>query len=133
MAWLIAFRTLQGLGAGALQPLTVTILGDLYRGEERARVQAWQSSVWGVAAIVGPVAGAAHRRVPVLVDRVLDQPPDRHLHDLVMLALLFDEPVKRREHRIDYLGSMLLMLGAGAILLALVQAQDLPPAWSIGC
>jgi MFS family permease len=40
--------------------------------------------------------------------------------------------VTRREHRIDYLGSMLLMLGAGAILLALVQANDLPRAWSIG-
>jgi EmrB/QacA subfamily drug resistance transporter len=131
MAWLIAFRTLQGLGAGALQPLTLTILGDLYRGEERARVQAWQSSVWGVAAIAGPVAGA------LIVEHLswaiifwINIPIG--ILTIGMLAFLFHEPVTRREHRIDYLGSMLLMLGAGAILLALVQANDLPPAWSIG-
>src|SRR3954469_19806018 len=40
MGWLIAARTLQGLGAGALQPLTLTILSDLYHGAERARMQA---------------------------------------------------------------------------------------------
>src|SRR5262249_5944562 len=58
MAWLIAFRTLRGVGAGALKPLTLTIVGDLFQGVERARVQAWWSSVWGLAAIAGPVAGA---------------------------------------------------------------------------
>jgi EmrB/QacA subfamily drug resistance transporter len=131
MAWLIAFRTLQGLGAGALQPLTLTILGDLYRGEQRALVQAWQSSVWGLAAIAGPIAGA------LIVEHLswsiifwINIPIG--VLTIGMLAFLFHEPVTRREHRIDYLGSMLLMLGAGAILLALVQANDLPRAWSGG-
>jgi len=131
MVWLIAFRTLQGLGAGALQPLTLTILGDLYRGGERARVQAWQSSVWGLAAIAGPIAGA------LIVEQLswaiifwINIPIG--ILTIGMLAFLFHEPVTRREHRIDYLGSLLLMLGAGAILLALVQANDLPPEWSIG-
>jgi EmrB/QacA subfamily drug resistance transporter len=131
MAWLIAFRTLQGLGAGALQPLTLTILGDLYRGEQRARVQAWQSSVWGLAAIAGPIAGA------LIVEHLswsiifwINIPLG--VLTIGMLAFLFHEPVTRREHRIDYLGSTLLMLGAGAILLALVQANDLPRAWSGG-
>src|SRR6185437_7214745 len=58
MLWLIAFRTVQGIGAGALQPLTITILGDVHKAEARARVLAWQSSVWGVAAIIGPGIGA---------------------------------------------------------------------------
>jgi MFS family permease len=114
-----------------LQPLTLTILGDLYRGGERARVQAWQSSVWGLAAIAGPVAGA------LIVEQLswaiifwINIPIG--ILTIGMLAFLFHEPVTRREHRIDYLGSLLLMLGAGAILLALVQANDLPREWSIG-
>src|SRR5262245_54947518 len=125
MAWLIGFRTLQGLGAGALQPLTLTILGDLYEGKERARVQAWQSSVWGLAAIAGPIAGA------LIVEHFswafvfwINVPIG--IVTIAMLATLFDEQVVRRDHKVDYIGSALLMLGAGAILLALVQASDLP-------
>ncbi len=131
MGWLIAFRTLQGLGAGALQPLTITILGDMYRGEARARAQAWQSSVWGLAAIAGPIAGAfivEHLSWSIIF--WVNVPIG--IITLVMLGLLFHEPKTRREHRIDYMGSALLMLGAGAILLALIQANDLPRVWFIG-
>jgi EmrB/QacA subfamily drug resistance transporter len=125
MAWLIAFRTLQGLGAGALQPLTLTILSDLYRAEERARMQAWQSAVWGVAAFVGPVLGAGMVKY-VTWSAVFWINIPLGIATLVTLALVFDEKMIRREHRIDYLGAGLLMIGAGALLLALVQAQDLP-------
>jgi EmrB/QacA subfamily drug resistance transporter len=131
MGWLIAFRTLQGLGAGALQPLTITILGDMYRGEARARAQAWQSSVWGLAAIAGPIAGAfivEHLSWSIIF--WINVPIG--IITLAMLGLLFHEPKTRREHRIDYMGSALLMLGTGAILLALIQANDLPPVWFIG-
>src|SRR5215217_7782278 len=55
MWMLIAFRTLQGLGAGAIQPVALTMIGDLYTMEERARVQGAFSAVWGVAGLVGPV------------------------------------------------------------------------------
>ena len=57
MPALIAFRLLQGLGAGSIQPVAITIVGDLYDVTERPRVQGWLSSVWGFAAIVGPLAG----------------------------------------------------------------------------
>jgi MFS family permease len=56
---LIAFRVIQGLGAGALQPLTMTIIGDLYEIEERARVQALFTSSWGLANLLGPPLGGA--------------------------------------------------------------------------
>jgi MFS family permease len=125
MGWLIAFRTLEGLGAGALQPLTLTILSDLYEGKDRARMQAWQSAVWGVAAFVGPVLGA------LIVEYVhwaavfwLNIPVG--IATLAILAVAFDERLVRREHKVDYLGSALLMIGAGAVLMAVVQAQDLP-------
>jgi predicted MFS family arabinose efflux permease len=54
---LIAFRALQGLGAGAIQPIAMTISADLYTLEERARVQAVFTSAWGIANVVGPIIG----------------------------------------------------------------------------
>lgn len=55
---LIAARALQGLGAGAMQPISLTIVGDLFRIEERAKVQGLFGAVWGVAGIAGPLLGA---------------------------------------------------------------------------
>src|SRR5512141_1857031 len=55
---LIAARGLQGLGAGGLIPLALTVSGDLYSMEERARIQGLFSSIWGVSSLVGPLAGA---------------------------------------------------------------------------
>ncbi len=54
---LIAFRALQGLGAGAMQPTTLTIVGDIYSLEERARMQGVFGAVWGVAGLIGPLLG----------------------------------------------------------------------------
>ena len=58
MGWLIAFRTLQGIGAGCIQPLVFTIVGDIFPLQQRARLQGLFSSMWGVAAILGPILGA---------------------------------------------------------------------------
>jgi EmrB/QacA subfamily drug resistance transporter len=57
MPSLIAFRLVQGLGAGAIQPVTMTVVGDLYPAHERGKVQGWLASVWGASSIVGPLAG----------------------------------------------------------------------------
>ena len=57
MTQLIVFRTIQGLGAGGLLPLAMTIVAELYTPVERARVQGYFSGVWGVASIVGPLLG----------------------------------------------------------------------------
>jgi Major Facilitator Superfamily len=54
---LIAFRVIQGLGAGAIQPTTMTIAADLYTLEERAVVQSVFTGVWGLANVLGPVIG----------------------------------------------------------------------------
>ncbi|MCZ7562287.1 MAG: MFS transporter [Burkholderiaceae bacterium] len=64
MAWnmtsLIAFRGLQGIGAGSIIATVSTLAGDLYLGARaRAAIQGWLSSVWGVAALAGPLAGGA--------------------------------------------------------------------------
>src|SRR3712207_8489495 len=61
LAWsmeaLIAFRAVQGLGAGAVQPMSMTIVGDLYSLQERAKVQGYIASVWGISSVVGPTLG----------------------------------------------------------------------------
>ena len=57
MPSLIAFRLVQGLGAGAIQPVSVTVIGDLYPAHERGRVQGWLASVWGISSVLGPLAG----------------------------------------------------------------------------
>ncbi|HEX5147532.1 MAG TPA: MFS transporter, partial [Candidatus Limnocylindrales bacterium] len=57
MPVLIAFRALQGLGAGAVQPIAFTIAGDIFTPRQRARMQGLFSGVWGVSAIVGPALG----------------------------------------------------------------------------
>ena len=57
MTALIAFRAIQGIGAGALQPIAMTIIGDIFTVEERARMQGIFGAVWGIAAICGPLLG----------------------------------------------------------------------------
>lgn len=57
MPSLIAFRLVQGVGAGAIQPVSVTVIGDQYAAHERGRVQGYLASVWGVSSVIGPLAG----------------------------------------------------------------------------
>ena len=78
MPQLIAFRAVQGIGAGGLLPLGMTILGQLYSLEERGRAQGLFSAVWGVASVVG----ATRRRV-------------RHRASLLEVGLLLESPVWR--------------------------------------
>jgi len=57
MPSLIAFRLIQGVGAGAIQPTSMTIVGDLYSAHERGRIQGYLASVWALSAVLGPLAG----------------------------------------------------------------------------
>jgi EmrB/QacA subfamily drug resistance transporter len=121
---LILFRAIQGCGSGAIQPIAATVLGDVYTPEERAKVQGWSSSVFGVAAIIGPALGAflvehVHWSVVFWVNLPIG------LVSIAMFAIFLPEQIARREHRIDYLGGVLLVVGVGALMLALVQAISL--------
>jgi EmrB/QacA subfamily drug resistance transporter len=57
MPSMIACRLVQGVGAGAMQPVAMTVVADLYPARERGKVQGYLASVWAVAAVVGPVLG----------------------------------------------------------------------------
>ena len=57
MPSMIVFRLIQGIGAGAIQPVGITLVGDLYSAEERGKVQGYLASVWGISAVIGPLVG----------------------------------------------------------------------------
>src|ERR1700735_2104718 len=57
MPAMIVFRLIQGVGAGAIQPVTLTIVGDLYPARERGKIQGYLASVWAVSAVLGPFIG----------------------------------------------------------------------------
>ena len=124
MELLIVFRAIQGIGSGAIQPIAMTIVGDIYTPTERARIQGGMSAVWGFAAVVGPALSAllvetVHWSVVFWVNLPVG------IVSIAMFALFLNERVERREHRIDYLGGALLIVGVGALMLALVQALTL--------
>ena len=57
MPAMIAFRLLQGIGASAVQPVAMVIVGDLYPARQRGKIQGYLASVWAISAVLGPVAG----------------------------------------------------------------------------
>src|ERR1700744_3512384 len=59
MPVMIAFRLIQGVGAGAIQPVSLTVVADLYPARERGKGQGYLASVWAISAVVGPMAGGA--------------------------------------------------------------------------
>src|SRR5258708_1000223 len=124
---LIVFRAIQGCGSGAIQPIAVTILGDIYTPAERAKIQGLTSSVFGVAAIVGP-ASAAFLVEQVHWSLVFWVNLPFGIAAIIMFAMFLDESVERRRHRIDYLGGVLLVIGIGCLMFALVRAATLTAA-----
>jgi EmrB/QacA subfamily drug resistance transporter len=132
IAWsmpaLIAFRAVQGIGAGAVQPISMTILGDLYSLEERAKVQGYTASVWGAAAVLGPTFGGAFSEYLSWRWIFFINIPLGGLA-LWMLATRFHEKVERTPHRIDFTGAALLTGGCSLIILALLEGGV---AWGWG-
>ncbi|MBX7197042.1 MAG: MFS transporter [Sandaracinaceae bacterium] len=117
LAGLVAFRVVQGLGAGAIQPLAMTVTADLYTLEERARIQAVFTSSWGIASVLGPVLGG------FIVTHLswrwvfLVNVPVGVLAIVVMLASYRDPP--REQRPVGAYGALLGGLAAATALLAL--------------
>lgn len=128
MVALIAFRGLQGLGAGSIMATVNTLAGDLYSVRERASIEGWFSSIWGMMAIAGPTLGGAFAEyaswrwifvinLPVglvamtLIGRFLHESPNHH------------------RHRIDYLGAGLMLLSGSSLIFGLLQGGQ---AWPWG-
>ncbi len=136
LAWnmpsIIVFRAIEGFGAGAIQPIAATILGDIYTPTERAKIQGLISSVFGVAAVIGPSMGAfliqhVSWRVVFWVNLPIGAAA------VAMIAVFLKENVQHRYRQIDWLGSLLLLIAAGNLMLALVQGGSLGTAtlWTV--
>jgi EmrB/QacA subfamily drug resistance transporter len=126
MPALIVFRAIQGLGAGAVQPMAITIAGDIYTLRERAKVQGYLASVWAVSAVVGPTLGGVFSQflswrwiffvnIPLCVIAVW------------MLLREFHETVEPRRHRVDYLGTGLLTVSLSLLIMAVLEGGQ---AWA---
>jgi EmrB/QacA subfamily drug resistance transporter len=125
MLALILFRALQGIGGGGVQPVAITIVGDMYSGRERARVQGYLSSTWAFSAVIGPLLGAfliQHFGWPVIF--WLNVPVGIACVAIVVRA--YHENIERIAHRIDYAGSALLAVGVGTLMFVLVMLGNLP-------
>lgn len=128
MEQLILFRAIQGIGAGALTPVTFTIVGDIYSIEERAKVQGWISSVWGISSLVGPLLGGYF--VDSLNWRwVFGFNVPFGLLSLIFIIKFFKENVEKRKVKIDIAGAVTFTIGVTALLLGLATGgQQL--AWN---
>lgn len=125
MPMLIAARGLQGIGAGAMQPLAMTIIGDLFDIRERARVQPWFGAVWGVAGLAGPLLGGLlvkHWSWPAVF--WINIPVG--LGAIAVLSVALVEDIKPRKAKLDVLGALLLTGTVVAILLAVENIWPVP-------
>ncbi|MBF6330807.1 MFS transporter [Nocardia transvalensis] len=128
MGALIAFRAVQGIGAGAVQPMSMTIAGDIYTIEERAKAQGYLASVWAMSSVLGPLLGGLFSDYLSWRWIFLINLPLAALAGW-MLMRAFRETTARQRHRVDYLGAGLLTLGAGVLILALLEGGH---SWSWG-
>jgi len=123
MPAMIAFRLIQGVGAGAIQPVTLTIVADLYPARERGKVQGYLASVWAIAAVIGPMVGGfiIHNmswawifwmNVPI------------GLASAAGFVAFLRESERHARPSIDFAGAALFMAAIAALMTALTYAGD---------
>jgi EmrB/QacA subfamily drug resistance transporter len=120
MTQLIIFRAVQGLGAGVIIPLAMTITGDIYSLHERTRMQPVFSGVWGLSSILGPLVGGF----------ITDQLSWRWVFYInipfglaaaFVIGFALKEPKLRERPNIDYAGALTLIIGVTLLMLAMVE------------
>jgi EmrB/QacA subfamily drug resistance transporter len=120
MEMLIACRALVGFGTGAVMPATMTIIGDIFSIEERAKMQGVFSGVWGVTALAGPLVGG------IVTDEIswrwiffVTMPLG--VGAIILISRFYSEDHHRRQHRLDIAGALLLAGAVVSLLLVLLQ------------
>ncbi len=135
MVQLIVFRGVQGLGAGGIMPVVLTILGDIFTLEERANIQGIFSAVWGTASLAGPLLGAFlvgttrfAPYVPAFVRPILGWPMIFWVNlpagfaGVVVLVLKYHDRQKPHSTDLDLPGVLLLAVGTTSLLTAVSLA-----------
>ncbi|WCM24709.1 MFS transporter [Paraburkholderia bryophila] len=123
MPAMIVFRLIQGVGAGAIQPVTLTIVADLYPAHERGKVQGYLASVWAISAVIGPMVGGfiIHNlswawifwmNIPI------------GLASAAGFIAFLRESERHARPSIDFAGAALFMAAIAALMMALTYAGD---------
>ena len=116
MEQLIAFRAVQGIGAGGMQPIALTVVGDIFNIEERAKMQGVFGAVWAIAGLIGPLLGGII--VATLSWRwIFYVNVPFGLVSAAVLSFSLVESIERRTHRLDIAGAVLLSAAVVALLL----------------
>ena len=122
MVDLIIFRFIQGFGAGAITPIATTIVGDIYTKEERAKIQGYLSSVWGISAILGPALGG------LLVQYVswrfifwINIPLG--ILAMVGIGIFLHENIEKNKKPIDYKGAFLVTIFTSIFMYVLLKVE----------
>jgi EmrB/QacA subfamily drug resistance transporter len=129
MTQLAAFRAFQGLGAGGLFSLALTIIGDIVPPRERAKYQGYFLAVFGTSSVLGPVIGGFLAGQDTILGVtgwrwvfLVNVPIGIFALLLVMRSLHL--PHTRRDHRIDWPGALALIVGLVPLLLIAEQGRD---------
>lgn len=136
MEMLVLFRAVQGIGAGCLLPVAQTITADLFTLEQRAKVSAFYSALFGFSAIIGPLTGGFitdhfswrwvfYVNIPV------------GIASMVLVAVVMIEPLEHRvKHRLDWAG-IVTLLGWTSLLVFALESGGREYAWGspliVGC
>lgn len=123
---LIVFRAVQGLGAGAIMPMAMTIVGDIYSVAERARIQGYMASVWGISSVVGPTLGGVFAQFGAWRLIFWINVPLCLLAGFLIVRNLH-ESLEPRRHTIDIAGAALLTMGATLLILGALEGGE---AWA---
>src|ERR1700761_8022499 len=121
MPAMIVFRLIQGIGAGAIQPVTLTIVGDLYPARERGKIQGYLASVWAISAVIGPMAGGLLIRDLSWSWIFWINVPIGILAAFGFIKYLHEEKRNQRPS-IDIMGAVLFTIAIGALMMALTDA-----------
>ncbi|GAC1346910.1 MAG: MDR family MFS transporter [Isosphaeraceae bacterium] len=131
MPQLIAMRAIQGLGAGAVAPIVLTMLGDMFTLRERARVQGLFSAVWGLSSIAGPVIGGYitdHFGWPWVFYVSV---PFALISAIVLITRVHESVAPRTPAPIDWLGAIFLTASSALMLEVILNGSRQPPHWNI--
>ncbi|RYB04186.1 MDR family MFS transporter [Lichenibacterium ramalinae] len=130
MPSLIVFRLIQGVGAGAIQPIGITVVGDLYSAHERGKIQGYLASVWGISSVLGPLAGG------LIIQHIswswifwINLPIGAIA--AAGFVLFLHEGVERQARSVDVAGAALFTVAIASLMMALTEAgtSDAATLW----
>ena len=136
MPSMIAFRLIQGVGAGAILPIALTIVADHYPGAERGKIQGYVAGVWAISALIGPMAGAFILSALSWAWIFWVSVPIGIAAAISFIVFLEDDH-GHEVPSIDFIGAALFTMACSCLMIAATEASSMGPLrvslWVAGC